>query len=58
MGKTMRAEFVEEAVITPLTVLCKDIVYWNMEMSAEDLTELFDTDLVEVDVLPVLEMDM
>ena len=54
----MRAEFVEEAVITPLTVLCKDIVSWNMDMSAEDLTELFDTDLVEVDVLPVLEMAM
>ena len=58
MAKTMRAEFVEEAVLTPLTIICKDIADSAREMSADDLTDIFDNDIVEEDVLPVLEMAM
>ena len=57
VGKTMRAEFVEEAVITPLVILCGDIAA-NEDMSGDDLTDIFDNDLVEEDVLPLLEMAM
>ena len=58
VAKTMRAEFVEEAVLTPLTLICKDIASSDKELSADDLTDIFDTDIVEEDVLPVLEMAM
>lgn len=58
VGKTMRAEFVEEAVLTPLTILCQDIASCNMDLSQEDIQERFDRDLVEEDVIPVLEMAM
>ena len=58
MAKTMRAEFVEEAVLTPLTIICKDIAASERDMSADDLTDIFDNDIVEEDVLPVLEMAM
>ena len=54
----MRAEFVEEAVLTPLTLICKDIASSDKELSADDLTDIFDNDIVEEDVLPVLEMAM
>lgn len=57
VGKTMRAEFVEEAVITPLVILCGDIAA-DEEISGDDLTDIFDNDLVEEDVLPLLEMAM
>lgn len=57
VGKTMRAEFVEEAVITPLVLLCGDIPA-DADMSGDDLTDIFDNDLVEEDVLPLLEMAM
>ena len=58
MGKTMRAEFVEEAVFAPLTILCQDFASCNMDLSPEDIQEKFDRDLVEEDVIPVLEMAM
>ena len=54
----MRAEFVEEAVLTPLTILCQDIASCNMDLAREDIADLFDSDLVEEDVIPVLEMAM
>ena len=58
VGKVMRAEFVEEAVLTPLTILCQDIASCNMDLAREDIVDLFDSDLVEEDVIPVLEMAM
>ena len=58
MGKTMRAELVEEAVLTPLTILCQDIASCNMDISKEDIQENFQRELVEEDVIPVLEMAM
>ena len=58
MAKTMRAEFVEEAVLTPLTILCQDFASFNMDLSQEDIQEKFDRELVEGDVIPVLEMAM
>ena len=58
MGKTMRAELVEEAVLTPLTILCQDIASRNMDISKEDIQEHFQRELVEEDVIPVLEMAM
>ena len=53
----MRAEFVEEAVISPLIVLCGDIPK-DKEVSTDDLMDIFDNELVEEDVLPLLEMAM
>ena len=53
----MRAEFVEEAVITPLVILCGHLSP-DQEISEDDLTDIFDTDMVEEDVLPLLEMAM
>ena len=58
VGKTMRAEFVEEAVLIPLTLICQEFASANMDMSCDDLTDMFDNDIVEEDVLPVLEMAM
>ena len=58
VGKTMRAELVEEAVLTPLTILCQDIASRNLDISEEDIQEHFDMELVEQDVIPVLEMAM
>lgn len=58
VGQTMRAEFVEEAVLTPLTILCQDIASRNMDQSVEDIMDQFDVDMVEADVIPVLELAM
>ena len=54
----MRAEFVKEAVLTPLTILCQSFASCNMDLSQEDIQEKFDRDQVEGDVIPVLEMAM
>ena len=53
----MRAEFVEEVIINPLVILCGDLPR-DTAMSDEDLTDIFDTELVEEDVLPLLELAM
>ena len=58
VGKTMRAEVVEEAVLTPLSILCQDIASCNMDISKDNIQENFNRELVEEDVIPVLEMAM
>ena len=51
------AEFVEEAVIAPLVLLCGDLA-GDAELSRDDLTDLFDNQLIEEDVLPLMQMAM
>ena len=50
----MRAEFVEEAVFAPLTILCQDFASCNMDLSMEDIQEKFDKVLVEEDEVKVV----
>ena len=57
VGKTLRAEFVEEAVISPLVILCGQLAE-DSNLSADDLTDIFDDVLIEEDVLPLLQMAM
>ena len=57
ISKTLRAEFVEEAVIAPLVILCGDIDV-NTELSTDDLADIFDNVLIEEDVLPLMQMAM
>ena len=57
IGRALRAEFVEEAVITPLVILCGSIDE-NSDMSQDDLTDIFDNALIEEDVLPMMQMAM
>ena len=57
VSRTLRAEFVEEAVIAPLVLLCGDLAE-DAELSRDDLTDLFDNQLIEEDVLPLMQMAM
>lgn len=57
VGKSLRAEFVEEAVIAPLVVLCGHITD-DTNLSSDDLTDIFDNVLIEEDVLPLMQMAM
>ena len=57
VSKTLRAEFVEEAVIAPLMILCGDLDD-NSDLSPDDLTDIFDNVLIEEDVLPLMQMAM
>ena len=57
IGKTLRAEFVEEAVISPLVILCGELPE-DADLSPDDLTDIFDNVLIEEDVLPLLQMAM
>ena len=57
VSKTLRAEFVEEAVIAPLMILCGDLDE-NSDLSPDDLTDIFDNVLIEEDVLPLMQMAM
>ena len=57
VGKALRAEFVEEAVIAPLVILCGDIAD-DANLSNDDLTDIFDNVLIEEDVLPLMQMAM
>ena len=47
----------EEAVITPLVILCGSIDE-NSDLSQDDLTDIFDNALIEEDVLPMMQMAM
>ena len=57
VSRTLRAEFVEEAVIAPLVLLCGDLAE-DAELSRDDLTDIFDNQLIEEDVLPLMQMAM
>ena len=57
VSKTLRAEFVEEAVFAPLMILFGDIDE-NSDLSPDDIMDIFDNALIEEDVLPLMQMAM
>jgi len=58
VSKTMRAEFIEETVIRPLTLLFGSLPK-DEPLSPDDLTDIFESaDMIEEDVLPMMQLAM
>lgn len=58
VAKSVKSEFVHLSVLTPLAILCGQHMAEEEKNKENEVNALFENDLVEEDVLPILEMAM